>query len=143
MRKQNVLRRLTSEHKKNETSRKDFHSRIGIIAYYCLHSVVVANIIGGDTFRCCRLSLHTLLGYCAASRHHRASISPPHAIRNVAIIVQNLAPSKYITYPPLFPRPCLLFPHHEWWMQIFGRWWARFKLGCLRTHNGGDCPFCL
>eukprot|EP00985_Skeletonema_marinoi_P030652 scaffold33158_cov137-Skeletonema_marinoi.AAC.3 len=43
------------------------------IAYYCLHSVVVANIIGGDAFRCCRLSLHILLGYCAASRHHRAN----------------------------------------------------------------------
>eukprot|EP00985_Skeletonema_marinoi_P012475 scaffold6034_cov80-Skeletonema_marinoi.AAC.1 len=45
----------------------------------CFDSVVVANIIGGDAFRCCRLSLHTLLGYCAASRHHRASILPPHA----------------------------------------------------------------
>ena len=100
-RKQTVLRRLLRA-KKIETSRKDFHSRIGIIAYYCLHSVVVANIIGGDAFRCCRLSLHILLGYCAASRHHRASISSPHAVRNVAIIVQNLAPSEYITYPPLF-----------------------------------------
>ena len=52
--KANVLRRLPDydlRAKKIETSRKDFHSRIGIIVYYCLHSVVVANIISGDAFR--------------------------------------------------------------------------------------------